>query len=56
MIVLWFSIQGEDIIEHANGKCCVYTVSLCEKVIFFSILMPSVVCVYFNHLVDHCVT
>ena len=45
MIVLHFNMQGEDIMEHTNDKCHVLTFS-CARETFFSILMPSVICVH----------
>ena len=31
MMILQFSMQVEDIIEHGNGKCHVYTFSMQEE-------------------------
>ena len=31
-------------------------ISICKRKIFSIILMPTVICVHFSHLVDHCVT
>ena len=55
-IVLRFGMQGEDIIEHTNGKCHVFYTLVCKRNVFSSILMPSVLSVQFNQLADHCVT
>ena len=49
MIVLSFSIQGENIFERTNGKCHVLCFSMQEE----NILMASVICVHFSLLVDH---
>ena len=56
MIILCFSIQGEDILEHANDKCHVFTFFVCKRKMFLSILMPSVICLHFSQLVDCYVT
>ena len=38
------------------ASVCVYD-SVCKRKIILTILMPSVICVYFSELVlDHCVT
>ena len=56
MIVLCFSMQGEDIFERTNGKChFVYTV-ICKRTIFLSMQMVGVAFVQFSQLVDDCVT
>jgi hypothetical protein len=52
MIVLHFSMQGEDVIEHANDKDHLFTFLVCKR----SILMSNVFYVHFRQLVDHCVT
>ena len=49
-------MQGEDILENANGKCHVFTFLVRKRKIFLSIVMASVICVHFSQLVDHCVT
>jgi hypothetical protein len=56
MIVLHFSMQGEDIIEHIVGKCqgCLNFVMQEEDT--FEQIMPSVIWVHFSQLIDHCVT
>jgi hypothetical protein len=54
MIVLHFSMQGEDSIEHTSGKRHLYTFLVCKRKIFLSILMPNVICVHFGQLIDHC--
>ena len=56
MLVLCFSMQIEDIIDHTNGECHVLCYSLQKEKIFLSILMPSVTCVNFSQFVDHCET
>ena len=56
MIVLHFSMQGEDIVEQTNGKCHVFTFKYAREKYFLNILMPSVICVHFSQLIDHCVT
>ena len=52
MIVLHFSMQGEDVIEHANDKGHVFTFLVYKR----SLLMSNVICVHFRQLVDHYVT
>ena len=50
MIVMHFDMQGEDIIKHTNSNVsCVY-ILVCKRKIFFSILMPSIICV---HVTQH---
>ena len=51
MIVIRFGMQGEDVIEHTNGKCHVFTFQYAR--VFLNILMPSVSCVHFSQLIDH---
>ena len=55
MIVLLFSMQGEDVIEHISGKGHVFTFFVREREIILSILMSSIICVQFSQLVYHCV-
>ena len=47
-------MQGEDIMEHTNGKSHVFTFSKQEEDVLEH--TSSVVCVYFSQFVDHCVT
>ena len=54
MIVLCFSMQGEDIFERTNGKCHVF-ISMQEEDIFED-ASGSVICVHSSQLVDHFVT
>ena len=49
-----FGMQGEDIIEHVNGKCHVVYISICERKIVLSVLVLNVICSHFSQLVDHC--
>ena len=43
MMVLCFSMQGEDIIKHTNGKCHVFTFQYaCKSMTLLNILMSSV--------------
>ena len=52
MIVLHFSMRGEDILDRTNGKCHVFTFLVCKRKIFLSILMASIICVHFSQLVE----
>jgi hypothetical protein len=46
----------EDIIGHIDlARSCVYTL-VYTRLVFISVLMPSVSFVHFSQLVDHCVT
>jgi hypothetical protein len=56
MIVSSSSMEGEDILEHTNGKFHGVYILLCKRKIFLSILMSSVICVHISQLVDHYVT
>ena len=46
MIVLCFSMQRGDIIEHIIEKCHIF-ILVCKRKIFFNILLSSVICVHF---------
>ena len=69
MIVLQFSMQGEDlfenindkylyvyILEHIIGKCHVFIFSMHGEDILEHIIGKCHLCTYFSQLVDHCVT
>ena len=56
MIVLHFSMQGKDIIEHTIGKCQGCLNFVMQKEDMLEHIMPSVICVCFSQLVDRCVT
>ena len=47
MVVLCFSI-----FECTNDKCHVFTVLVCKRKIFLSMLMASVIRVHFSQLID----
>ena len=52
MIVLHFSMQGEDISSTLMASViCLYSL-VCKGKIFFSMLMARVICVHFSQLVD----
>ena len=48
MMVLRFSMQGECVIEHSDGKCHAIYILVCKRRIFLSIRMSSVTCVQFQ--------
>ena len=52
MVVLHFSMQGEDINEHTNGKCHVLTFQVARGKYFGSTLRSSVIFVHFSQIVD----
>ena len=56
MIVLRCSMQWEDSIDHANGKCNVFTFLVSKRKIFSRILMQVSIFYTFSQLVGHCVT
>ena len=56
MIMLHFSIQGEDIIEHTKRRMSFFYILVWKRKILFNILMLSVISVHFHLLVDHYVT
>ena len=56
MIVLHFSIQGQDINECANGKCNVLTFQYARGKYSRALLLPSVILCTLRQLVDYCVT
>ena len=52
MIVLRFSMQGEDIVECTNGKCHILHFSMQEEEIL-SILEACVIRVHFSQLLNY---
>jgi hypothetical protein len=46
MIIMHFSVQEEDVIEHiTNGECRVLEFLYASRNVFSSILVPSVICI-----------
>ena len=56
MMIFSSSMQGEDILEHANAKCHGVYFLLCKRKRFLTMSMPNVICVHISQLVDHYVT
>jgi hypothetical protein len=50
MIILRFSMQEEDLVEHTNGKCYVLAFQYARGKMFLSTVMPSIICVHFSQV------
>jgi hypothetical protein len=56
MIVLRFSVEGEDNFERTNGNCHVVYILVCKRKTFLEHTNGKCHLCTLNQLVDHCVT
>lgn len=48
-------MQEENNVEHTNGMCQA-SMLVSKRKIILSMIMPSVMCLCYSQIVDHCVT